>query len=152
MKKPALVLSELANRYGVKHSSADDAETIGTRIADHVDGLKPLALSERESKLVTANRTGQIDMMFSEGFINKAQADVLKASFASEDLVLSEGNSDPFELSEQAFNAVCKVLRGSNPRKPDEERTQAQTLELAEGDAGKGESKLVAEMKSRISA
>ena len=152
MKKPALILSELANRYGVKHSSADDAETIGTRIADHVDGLKPLALSERESKAITENRSTKVDMLFSEGFANKAQADLVKKSFASEDLVLSEGNSDPFELSERAFDAVCKVLRAGEPKTPDKERTKAQTLELAEGDAGKGESKLVAEMKSRISA
>lgn len=134
MKKAELVLSELANRYGIKHKSADSAEDIGQMIASHVDELQPLALSERETTLVKANREGQVDMLLSEGFVNPAQAATLKAAFASDsDLMLSEGD-DSLAPADRAFDTLVAVLRDGKKHDPAKERSGAQALALAEGD------------------
>ena len=138
MKNAELVLSELANRYGIKHKSADSAEDIGLKIAQHIDEQKPLELSEREAGLVKRDRETQLDMLFSEGFINKAQQDSLKAGFASEDLMLSEGDS--LSPADRAFDTVVSVLRAGKPQDPSKERSGAQNereLELSEADQGK---------------
>ena len=152
MKNAELVLSELANRFGVKHSSKDSAEDIGIGIANHVDGLKPLELSERETGLVKQNRDGQLDMLLSEGFAIPEQVKIAKAGFVTEDLMLSEGDG-PLGPADRAFDTMISVLKAGKKREPGKERSGPQderVLALSEGDQGKkGESKLVTEMKQR---
>ena len=138
MKNAELVLSELANRYGIKHKSADSAEDIGLKIAQHIDDQKPLELSERETGLVKQNRETQIDMLLSEGFANPAQIKVLKSSFSSDDLMLSEGD-DFLSPADRAFNSVVAFARAGKQHDPSKERSGNQDerkLELAEGDQG----------------
>ena len=152
MKMAELVLSELANDFGIVHGSADSAEYLGEKIKTHVNGLTPLALSERETSLVKDNRTAKIDMALSEGYLLKGQADLLKKRFASNDLVLSETDA----VSDTAFATVMEMARMEKARIPSDERSPAQALALAEGDddgrTGKGKSRLVTEMKSRTGA
>jgi len=139
MKMAELVLSEVANSFGIQHGSADTAEDIGKMIVAHVDGLQPLELSERETSLVQQNREGQIDMLLSEGQINPSQAKDLKAAFASTgDLMLSEGD-DALSPADRAFSTIVSVLKNGKHRKPSDERSGNQDqrqLELSEGDQG----------------
>ena len=130
MKKAELVLSELANGFGIEHGSADSAEFIGEKIKTHVNGLTPLALSERETSLIKDNRTAKIDMALSEGFLLKGQADLLKKRFASDDLALSETDA----VSDTAFATVMEMARMEKARIPSKERTEGQNLSLSEGD------------------
>ena len=138
MKNAELVLSELANRYGIKHKSADSAEDIGLKIAQHIDEQKPLELSEREAGLVKQNRETQIDLLLSEGFASPAQIKVLKSSFSSDDLMLSEGD-DFLSPADRAFDSVVAFARAGKPQDPSKERSGAQNereLELSEADKG----------------
>ena len=133
MKNAELVLSELANRYELKHSSADSAEDISLMIAGHVDGLKPLALSEREESLVKQNREAQVDMLLSEGYITPGQQKTLKGSFSGDDLMLSEGE-DSLSPADRAFSTMISVLRDGKKQTPDAERSGSQVLKLSEED------------------
>lgn len=138
MKNAELVLSELANRYGIKHKSADSAEDIGLKIAQHIDGQKPLELSEREAGLTKQNREGQLDMLLSEGFATPEQVKLAKAGFAADgDLLLSEGN-DSLAPADRAFDTMVSVLKAGRKHDPSGERTGGQVLELAEGDQAEG--------------
>ena len=153
MKNAELVLSELANRFGVKHSSKDSAEDIGLGIAAHVDGLKPLELSERETGLVKQNRDGQLDMLLSEGYATPEQVKLAKAGFVTEDLMLSEGDG-PLGPADRAFDTRVSVLKAGKKQEPGKERIGPQDerqLELAEGDQADGKDNILTDMVMRRS-
>ena len=153
MKNAELVLSELANRYGVKHSSKDSAEDIGLGIAAHVDGLKPLELSERETGMLKENRDGKLDMLLSEGYANTEQIRLAKAGFVSDDLMLSEGDG-PLGPADRAFDTMVSVLKAGKKQEPGKERSGPQDerqLELAEGDQAEGKANILTDMAMRRS-
>lgn len=153
MKNAELVLSELANRFGVKHSSKDSAEDIGLGIAAHVDGLKPLELSERETGLVKQNRDGQLDMLLSEGYATPEQVKLAKAGFVTEDLMLSEGDG-PLGPADRAFDTLIKFAKAGKKQEPGKERSGPQDerqLELAEVDQAEGKANILSEMAMRRS-
>lgn len=139
-----LVLSELANELGVSHSSADTPADIKRKLKAKFDASQPLALSETAMGMARENRSLKIDALSlgESPRITPAIAKALKAKFCSDDLVLSEGQTDGFE----AVMEVLNLLDGRSLKS----KTKGQTLKLSEEDGGnRKESKLVAEMKKR---
>jgi len=129
MKNADLVLSELANRYGVDHGSKDTPEDIGQKLVVKIDGMAPLELSEREQNFAATNLTTQVELLLAEGRILPVQAEALKKLAKSDDLVLSEGTS-------AAIDGVLDVLRMGKAKSPAKQRSGVQDLSLAEGDEG----------------
>ena len=98
----SLELSELAGKLNLEVSAADDAGSIASRIFESV---KPLELSENETRLIHDNRGLKIDAIADKG-LSPVVVDKLRSSFCSDDLSLS---ASP-EIFDLVLSLVSDVL------------------------------------------